>query len=80
MMFYRYYYQFKVYLEVKFSTFFFEILITSVVLFLDPNIASALNHQAAELWENPVLFKKYLIDKYEKDVTNNLNNNSNSYK
>ena len=34
----------------------------------DPNIGSALNHHAAELWSNQVLYKKYLIDKYEKDV------------
>jgi hypothetical protein len=38
-----------------------------------------LNHQAAELWSKPFLYKKYLTDKYEKDGINNINN-LNSFK
>lgn len=55
-----------------------SILLSIQSLLGDPNIASALNHQAAELWANQVLFKKCLIEKYEKDVINKLNNASKS--
>lgn len=43
------------------------ILLSIQSLLADPNIASALNHQAAELWKNPPLFKKYLHEKYNKE-------------
>lgn len=42
-----------------------SILLSIQSLLGDPNNASALNHHAAELWNNQVLFKKYLIEKYE---------------
>ena len=45
-----------------------SILLSIQSLLADPNIASALNHQAAELWKNQVLFKKHLLDKYEKEA------------
>jgi ubiquitin-conjugating enzyme E2 C len=44
---------------------------------IDPNIASPLNNQAAELWSKPLLYKKYLTDK---NVSNNLTNTSSTYK
>jgi ubiquitin-conjugating enzyme E2 C len=55
-----------------------SILLSIQSLLGDPNINSALNHQAAELWKNQSLFKKCLLDKYEKEVKmKNLNNNNN---
>jgi ubiquitin-conjugating enzyme E2 C len=48
-----------------------SILLSIQSLLADPNIASALNHQAADLWKNQPLFKKALIEKYEKEVKNN---------
>ncbi|CAF0931965.1 unnamed protein product [Brachionus calyciflorus] len=45
-----------------------SILLSIQSLLGDPNIASALNHQAADLWKNQALFKKHLLDKYEKEV------------
>jgi len=44
------------------------ILLSIQSLLADPNIGSALNHHAAELWKNQTLFKKYLVEKYEKDA------------
>ncbi len=44
-----------------------SILLSIQSLLADPNIGSALNHQAAELWKNQSLFKKYLIEKYNKE-------------
>lgn len=48
-----------------------SILLSIQSLLADPNIASALNHQAADLWKNQTLFKKFLLEKYEKEVKNN---------
>ena len=45
-----------------------SILLSIQSLLADPNISSALNHSAAELWKNQALFKKALLEKYEKDV------------
>ncbi len=45
-----------------------SILLSIQSLLADPNIASALNHQAADLWKNQALFKKCLWEKYEKDA------------
>lgn len=45
-----------------------SILLSIQSLLGDPNIASALNHQAADLWKNQSLFKKCLLEKYEKEV------------
>ncbi|RNA21878.1 Ubiquitin-conjugating enzyme E2 C [Brachionus plicatilis] len=47
-----------------------SILLSVQSLLGDPNIASALNHHAADLWKNQSLFKKYLLDKYDKEVRN----------
>lgn len=47
-----------------------SILLSIQSLLADPNIASALNHQAADLWKNQPLFKKHLLDKYDKEVRN----------
>lgn len=48
-----------------------SILLSIQSLLADPNINSALNHQAAELWKNQSLFKKTLLEKYEKEVRMN---------
>ncbi len=45
-----------------------SILLSIQSLLGDPNIGSALNHQAADLWKNQSLFKKYLLEKYEKEA------------
>lgn len=45
-----------------------SILLSIQSLLSDPNLASALNHQAADLWKNQALFKKCLLEKYEKEA------------
>jgi ubiquitin-conjugating enzyme E2 C len=45
-----------------------SILLSIQSLLGDPNIGSALNHQAADLWKSQSLFKKYLLEKYEKEA------------
>lgn len=47
-----------------------SILLSIQSLLSDPNLSSALNHQAADLWKNQALFKKCLLEKYEKEVKN----------
>lgn len=44
-----------------------SILLSIQSLLGDPNNGSALNHQAADLWKNQSLFKKYLLEKYQKE-------------
>ena len=38
-------------------------------MFSEPNNESPLNTHAAELWANQESYKKYLLERYEKDVT-----------
>nr|XP_020846529.1 ubiquitin-conjugating enzyme E2 C-like isoform X2 [Phascolarctos cinereus] len=45
------------------------ILLSIQSLLGEPNIDSALNTHAAELWTNPTAFKKYLLEAYMKQVT-----------
>jgi len=45
-----------------------SILLSIQSLLADPNISSALNHQAADLWKNQTLFKKTLLEKYDKEI------------
>ncbi|XP_013416041.1 ubiquitin-conjugating enzyme E2 C-like [Lingula anatina] len=45
------------------------ILISIRSLLGEPNNNSPLNTHAAELWENQVAYKKLLLEKYKKDVT-----------
>jgi ubiquitin-conjugating enzyme E2 C len=44
------------------------ILISIQSLLGEPNNASPLNTHAAELWQNQVLYKKYLIEHYDKEA------------
>ena len=44
-----------------------SILVSIQSLLADPNNESPLNDQAADLWKNQPLFKKTLLDKYEKE-------------
>uniref|UniRef100_A0A8C5JUK4 Ubiquitin-conjugating enzyme E2 C n=1 Tax=Jaculus jaculus TaxID=51337 RepID=A0A8C5JUK4_JACJA len=45
------------------------ILLSIQILLGEPNIDSPLNTQAAQLWENPTAFKKYLQETYSKQVS-----------
>jgi len=44
------------------------ILLSIQSLLGEPNNASPLNTQAAELWPNQVAYKKYLLEKYDRDA------------
>lgn len=44
------------------------ILLSIQSLLGEPNNASPLNSHAAELWSNKAAYKKYLVEKYEKDT------------
>ncbi|ESO91096.1 hypothetical protein LOTGIDRAFT_163624 [Lottia gigantea] len=44
------------------------VLLSVQSLLGEPNIDSPLNTHAAGLWQNQTLYKKHLLEKYEKDV------------
>jgi len=46
------------------------ILLSIQSLLAEPNNDSPLNTHAAELWANQVAYKKYLHEKYDKEVKN----------
>ncbi|XP_059156079.1 ubiquitin-conjugating enzyme E2 C-like isoform X3 [Physella acuta] len=46
------------------------VLLSIQSLLGEPNIDSPLNTNAADLWKDQVLYKKVLIEKYNKDVRN----------
>ena len=72
----QFYYQYKAYWLVGLSLYFSQFYLRVKCLFTtqwflnvsEPNNESPLNMHAAEMWENQSLYKKVLLEKYDKEV------------